>query len=68
VSKGGAAHVRHGLGKGRHSRGITLWPTDCRDARDFSDRFYEQIKEEDNSVINLAKVMQKAVLALREDW
>jgi CHAT domain-containing protein len=46
----------------------TLWPTDCRDARDFSDIFYEQIKHEESSVINLAKVMQKAVLALREDW
>lgn len=46
----------------------TLWPTDCRDARAFSDIFYEQIKDEGNSVINLAKVMQKAVLSLREDW
>lgn len=46
----------------------TLWPTDCRDARDFSDIFYEQIKGEENSVINLAKVMQKTVLTLREDW
>lgn len=46
----------------------TLWPTDCRDARDFSDIFYEHIKDEGNSVINLAKAVQKTVLVLREDW
>jgi hypothetical protein len=46
----------------------TLWPTDCRDARDFCDTFYEQIKEEESSVLNLAKVMQKTILKLRDDW
>jgi CHAT domain-containing protein len=46
----------------------TLWPTDCRDARDFCDGFYDQIKNEGNSVINLAKAVQKAVLMLRADW
>ena len=52
---------------GATSVAATLWPTDSRDARDFCDIFYNQVKDE-SPVINLAKAMQKAVLTLRNDW
>lgn len=53
---------------GATSVAATLWPTDVRDAREFCDVFYSQIKDERDPVINLAKVMQKTVLKLRADW
>ncbi len=46
----------------------TLWPTNCRDARDFCDLFYDQLKQNSGPVMNMAKAMQKTVLTLREDW
>jgi CHAT domain-containing protein len=53
---------------GATSVAATFWPTDSRDARDFCGIFYDQVKDEGSSVINLAKAMQKTVLTLREDW